>query len=152
MTYATLSDFQATIPAAALVGIATATQTSALERAFEEINSYLEPQYKLPLVTWPKRLVHVECVIAAWYVMNYRGHNPHQGSGNDNQFYMSYQDAVLWLKQVSSGAATLPNASSADSSVGTQDGLPRVVSGTGGTYVGPGGVYGGFSARTSRGI
>jgi hypothetical protein len=151
MTYATLTDLQATIPAAALVNVAVGSQTAALERAFEEINSYIEPQYGLPLTTWPKRLTHVECVIASWYLMSLRGYNPNQGAGHDNQFYIAYQDAVSWLKQVGSGSASLPGASTADSTPGYSEGLPRVVSGTGGVLVGPGGCYSGGS-RTSRGI
>lgn len=136
--YATTQDFGTYgIPAAAQGSQITASNiAAAILSASTMADGYLASQYKLPLSAWGADLRKAVCAIAAWELMaGVRGFNP---EGSDSTIRQRYDDALAWLKGVSSGGINPPDI--IDATPGTNEGAPIVASGLSGNAIGPGGV------------
>ena len=106
MAYATRTDLtRFGLPAAALTGVADATQDAALEAASDVADSYLRSRYTLPLTGYGDDLKRVVCNIAAWDLLSTRGYDPR--AGNDEAVRDRHDSAVSWLKDVSAGRAAV---------------------------------------------
>lgn len=102
MAYADRTDLSRLgIAAAALSGVATATQDAALDAASDTADGYLRGRYTLPLTTWGDDLRAHVCGIAAWRLLANRGFDPNRAG--DIAIRQLYDDAISWLKDVSAG-------------------------------------------------
>ena len=108
--YATTTDLaQLGLPAAALVNVSAAIQGAHLLAQGDRIDTYLRSQHTLPFsVPYPRELVECNAVMAAYAILqNTRGYNP---EAVDDGFRLRYEDCMAWLKDLSSGAASLDQA------------------------------------------
>src|SRR5947209_12252974 len=98
--YATPADLaQLGLPAAALTGISTDDQQTALDAASSIVDSYLAARFNLPLVApFPADLVQATCSFAAYTLLSRRGYNPEAGS--DQNIRLRYEDARRWCEGV----------------------------------------------------
>ncbi|AZF88286.1 hypothetical protein [Meiothermus phage MMP17] len=104
MAYATPTDlYRLALRQAALSGISSADQTQALEAASQVADSYLQARYKLPLVGWGDDLRRAVAIIAAYDLLAGRGFAP---EGADEHVRLRYEDALRWLRDVSTGVVT----------------------------------------------
>lgn len=102
MAYADRTDLSRLgIAAAALSGVATATQDAALDAASDTADGYLRGRYTLPLTAWGDDLRAHVCGIAAWRLLATRGFDPNRSG--DIAIRQLYDDAIAWLKDVSAG-------------------------------------------------
>jgi len=134
--YATLTDLANAVSANAISGIATPTQTAALQNASDLADGFLASQYKLPITLWGTDLTRAVCHIAAWDLLNQRGFNP---EGTDSTFRTRYDDAMDWLTKIARGLLNPPGIK--DSTPAARDGAPLVFSGQGGNTIGGNIVY-----------
>lgn len=107
MTYAVKADMQAEFGDSELIqltdrtgagAIDDAVLTRALDRASEEIDSYVAQRYTLPLASVPTSLKGRACDMARFYLFDARAPQIVQDR---------YKNAVSWLKDVAMGKATL---------------------------------------------
>lgn len=117
--YAVVADLDSGINAAALAGVPTQTKTDAINDASRLIDSFLRAQFTLPLVQVGGDVKRACIHIAVYYALTSRGYNPEVGG--DPGIRQRYDDALAWLKLVSSGKA-VPDVT--DSSVGAAEGRP----------------------------
>ena len=112
------------ITGAALAGIASATVEAALDAASAMADGYLRDRYTLPLTAWSDDLRAAVCALADWSLLATRGFDPARGA--DDVLRLRYEDAMRWLRDVSSGRANL--ASATDATPSEDEGLPIMVS------------------------
>lgn len=107
MTYAVKADMQAEFGDAELAQLTdrvngTVTDdtvlTPALQRADDEINSYVAQRYNLPFAVVPARLKSLAMDITRYYLFDSRAPQIVQNR---------YNQAIAWLKLVANGQATL---------------------------------------------
>lgn len=104
MAYATTSDlYRLALRQAALSGIPAAEQDAALEAASCVADSYLQARYQLPLAAWDDDLRRAVAIIAAYDLLSGRGFAP---EGSDEHVRLRYEDALRWLRDVSTGVVT----------------------------------------------
>ena len=104
MAYADVADlYRLALRQAALSGILVADQNAALEAASRVADSYLQARYKLPLAAWDDDLRRAVAVIAAYDLLSGRGFAP---EGSDEHVRLRYEDALRWLRDVSTGVVT----------------------------------------------
>jgi phage gp36-like protein len=129
--YATTSDLSTYgIPAAAIASVSGQTQ-AALDAASAKADSYLVNRYTLPLTQWGTDLTSAVCAIAVFDLMALRGFAP---EGADDMIRGRAKDALRWLEQVGSGAAT-PIGIVDGSGIGRRS-KPSIVTGVAGNTVG----------------
>jgi phage gp36-like protein len=101
MAYATSSDLNNYISAAALQSVAPGVVTAALQAASDECDSGLRAQFTLPLLPpYPQDLVRTCCQIAAADIMAQRGYSP--DSGADSIFEIRAAAGRKWIALVAS--------------------------------------------------
>ena len=125
--YATTTDLaQLGLPAAALVNVSAAVQGAHLLAQGARIDTYLRSQHTLPITApYPRELVECNAVMAAYAILqNTRGYNP---EAVDDGFRLRYEDCLAWLKDLSTGAASLDQT--ADATPTINEGRPRVQTG-----------------------
>lgn len=129
--YATTADMSTYgIPAAAISSVSAQTQP-ALDAASAKADSYLTNRYKLPLISWGTDLTSAVCAIAVFDLMALRGFAP---EGADDMIRGRAKDALSWLAQVGSGAATPIGI--VDSSGQGRESKPTVITGVAGNTTG----------------
>lgn len=101
------------LPAAALSGVANATQDGFLQGASGIVDSYLTSRFDVPLTTWGIDMVMATASIAAYLLVKQHGFNMNSEDGKNIR--QGYEDAVAWLRDVASGKATPSGASNIDS-------------------------------------
>lgn len=106
MAYATTTDFaRFGLPAAALTGIATATQEAALDAASVFADSYLRSRYDVPLTTYGVDLTQCVCALAAETLLTTRGFDATRANGD--AVTLRADNARTWLRDVSAGRAAV---------------------------------------------
>jgi len=101
--YATSADLR--LPDAVKASIGTTNIDAALAEASSLIDSYIGKQFDLPLSAVPLEVKSAACNLAAFMALQGRGFNP--GSVDAETLRMSFEDARSWLRDVSTGKATL---------------------------------------------
>lgn len=97
---------------------------AALDAASDIADSYLRGRFVLPITTHGGDLADAVCRIAAFNILSRRGYNP---EGNADQVRLRYEDAIEWLKGVSTGRITPALTDSSSSTSGGGKGGPFVV-------------------------
>lgn len=117
------------LPAAALTGVATATQEDALDAASVYADSYLRSRYVVPFTVWGDDLRMCVAAIAAETLLTTRGYSP--SAGRDDVVSARADRARAWLRDVSSGRAHVSGgATTPDSTRHARASAPRVSSST----------------------
>lgn len=112
------------VASAALTGVATADQDTALEAASRVVDSYLRSRYGTPFpAPAPYELRRATCIVAAWDLMTTRGFSP---QGMDQAIQLRYESTLLWLRDVSAGKAQLDVT--VDATPSTQEAAPLISS------------------------
>ena len=125
--YATTADLaNLGLPAAALVNVTDPIQDAHLLAQGDRMDTYLRSQHTLPFpIPYPRELVECNAVMAAYAILqNTRGYNP---ESVDDGFRLRYEDCMAWLKDLSTGAASLDQE--ADATPNVNEGRPRVQTG-----------------------
>lgn len=116
MSYCTRANIEARLAAATLLHFADLDQDgvedvgvvdSAIEEASAEVESYLAVRYPVPVSPVPRVLATAAASVAIWNLARGRGYD---ADSADKVIRMAYDDAMRWLKALSSGAAQLPLA------------------------------------------
>lgn len=116
----------------ALSGMADDVKTRALDSASSEVLGYMRAAgYALPLVTWDDATRQHTCNIAAYRLLAREGFDPEKGA--DYIIHKGYTEAVVWLKQVASGAVVPDIVDSPPPGGGTTPGGGTSGSGAAGT-------------------
>lgn len=132
-SYALVADLaQLSANPTSLNSIPSGDQQAALDAASAECDGYLASQYALPLKSWGTPLRMHVCNMAMYRLMARRGYRP--GATADTSFKDRYDEAIQWLRGVSSGKITPPDI--VDSSGGVRQGAPAVLTGIVGNTVG----------------
>jgi phage gp36-like protein len=100
--------------------VVTEVADEALADAESEVNSYLASRYALPLVEVPRVLVRVTCDVARYGLYG--------SVSADDTVKERYQDAIKFLRDVSTGKATLGIAAPQEAAP-VQSGGPEVAPG-----------------------
>jgi phage gp36-like protein len=100
---------------------------AAIRDAVSEVDSYLAQRYSLPVPNVPEILRTKSLDIAEYRVFVRRGIRPNTA---DESVRLKYKDALLWLKDVATGKASIPFPDGAGGSVGTvlSPNLPKITS------------------------
>jgi len=125
--YGTRADLaQLGLQTASLANVPDAVQDAHLEAQGDRIDTYLRSHHTLPLaIPYPSEIVECNCVMAGYSILqNFRGYDP---ASVDDGFRLRYEDCMAWLKDLSSGAASLSQA--ADATPNVSEGRPRVQTG-----------------------
>lgn len=112
------------LPSAALSGVSSTIQEAALAAASSVARGYLREKFALPLASWGDDLRRAVCAIAAYDLMVSRGFAP--GVANDEHLRLRQEDAMRWLRDISSGSV-LPEDLT-DATPSTDEGLNYAVS------------------------
>lgn len=114
MAYATRTDLTTHgLSSAALGSISTTAQDAALDAASRVADSYLRTRYATPVTGYGVDLTRAVCSIAAWDLLSVRGFDPQRGG--DEAVRLRAEDALRWLRDVSSGKAHLAGVTESES-------------------------------------
>lgn len=113
--YASAAFFAETVHSSLAMGKTTAQLNAALVTASRLADSYLKTRYTVPLTAWDDDLSRAVCDVAAYDIA---GSKAHGVDGGKTLIRVRYDDAIRWLKDVSSGEASLAVAEEADAEHG----------------------------------
>lgn len=114
MAYATRTDLTTHgLSSAALGSISTTAQDAALDAASATADSYLRARYSPPVAGYGVDLTRAVCSLAAWDLLSVRGYDPQRGG--DEALRLRAEDALRWLRDVSSGKASLSGITESES-------------------------------------
>lgn len=114
MAYATRTDLTTHgLSSAALGSISTTAQDAALDAASATADSYLRTRYSTPVAGYGVDLTRAVCSLAAWDLLSVRGYDPQRGG--DEALRLRAEDALRWLRDVSSGKASLSGITESES-------------------------------------
>lgn len=114
MAYATRTDLTTHgLSSAALGSISTTAQDAALAAASATADSYLRTRYSTPVAGYGVDLTRAVCSLAAWDLLSVRGYDPQRGG--DEALRLRAEDALRWLRDVSSGKASLSGITESES-------------------------------------
>ncbi len=126
--YATLADLTSQgLPEAALEGMTAQgiDPDEHLTAASARFDASARGRYRLPLTSpYPLEVISCVCSLAAYSILSVRGFDPQNGS--DFNIRQRYEDAVMWLRDLSRGHINLDV--SADATPDAHDGGPIVAS------------------------
>lgn len=112
------------IQASALASLSSEQKNAALDRASDEIDTYIGNVYALPLNTWGNDL-RARCVdMAVYHLLARRGFNP---DGKDAIVQDRYDAAIVWLRDIAAGRARLLAPAAVDQTASTYEGGAYVV-------------------------
>jgi phage gp36-like protein len=112
------------ITGSALASLSTAQKNAALDRASDDMDSYIGNVYALPLTDWGNDVRSKCCDIAVYHLLARRGFNP---DGKDQIVQDRYDNAIDWLKDIAAGRARLLAPAAVDQTPTTYDGGAYVV-------------------------
>ena len=114
MAYASRTDLTTHgLSSAAIGSISTTAQDAALDAASRVADSYLRARYATPVTGYGVDLTRAVCSIAAWDLLSVRGYDPQRGG--DEALRLRAEDALRWLRDVSSGKAHLAGITESES-------------------------------------
>ena len=114
MAYATRTDLTTHgLSSAAIGSISTTAQDAALDAASRVADSYLRARYATPVTGYGVDLTRAVCSLAAWDLLSVRGYDPQRGG--DEALRLRAEDALRWLRDVSSGKAHLSGIAESES-------------------------------------
>lgn len=114
MAYASRTDLTTHgLSSAAIGSISTTAQDAALDAASRVADSYLRARYAVPVTGYGVDLTRAVCSIAAWDLLSVRGFDPQRGG--DEAVRLRAEDALRWLRDVSSGKAHLAGITESES-------------------------------------
>lgn len=114
MSYATRTDLTTHgLSSAAIGSISTTAQDAALDAASATADSYLRTRYSTPVTGYGVDLTRAVCSISAWDLLSVRGYDPQRGG--DEAVRLRAEDALRWLRDVSSGKAALSGIAESES-------------------------------------
>lgn len=114
MAYASRTDLTTHgLSSAALGSISTPAQDAALDAASALADSYLRARHTTPVTGYGVDLTRAVCSIAAWDLLSVRGYDPQRGG--DEAVRLRAEDAMRWLRDVSSGKASLSGITESES-------------------------------------
>ena len=76
-------------------------------------DSYLRTRYSTPVAGYGVDLTRAVCSLAAWDLLSVRGYDPQRGG--DEALRLRAEDALRWLRDVSSGKAALSGITESES-------------------------------------
>jgi phage gp36-like protein len=105
------------LPSAALTGVSTADQDSALEAASRLLDSYLSPKWGVPVPSPNAALKMHTCAVASYLILSVRGYSP---EGVNSTLRQRHDDAIAWATKCGKGEA-FPCDQGADATPGDDE-------------------------------